>query len=79
MLLPPAHESAVPPHLVMNHTKVLHIAKRLQRAESLLNRVYDGVHKQHWAAGESEAEVCQAIRDFLDDHPQKAARIVPPN
>lgn len=60
---------AVPPHLIMDVTKMQRLAKRLQRAESLLQRAYDGMQKEHWQEGESEAEVCQAIRHFLDDSP----------
>jgi hypothetical protein len=42
-------------------------ALRLDKAHRLLQRAYDGMHKEHWQEGESEAEVCQAIRHFLDD------------
>lgn len=40
---------------------------KLDNAQRLLQRAYDGMQKEHWAEGESEAEVCQAIRHFLDD------------
>jgi hypothetical protein len=38
---------------------------RLDRAEKLLRRAYDGMHKDHWAEGESETEVCKAINDHF--------------
>ena len=60
---------AVPPHLIIDVIKMKRIAMRLQRAEHLLRRAYAGMQKEHWAEGESEAQVCQAIRDFLDDSP----------
>ena len=39
---------------------------RLHKATILLKRAYDGMHKDHWAEGETESEVCDDIRHFLD-------------
>ena len=50
-------QAAVPAHLRMDPTKVLRMAKRLQRAEALLRRLHDVV---------LDAELCQAITDFFD-------------
>jgi hypothetical protein len=38
---------------------------RLDKAEKLLRRAYNGMHKDHWAEGESETEVCKAISDHF--------------
>jgi uncharacterized circularly permuted ATP-grasp superfamily protein len=43
------------------------LQEQLAKSRGLLRRAYDGMHKDHWANGESETEVCQAIRDFIDD------------
>ena len=43
------------------------LQEQFAKSRGLLRRAYDGMHKDHWAEGESETEVCQAIRDFLDD------------
>lgn len=40
---------------------------KLDKAQSLLQRAYDAMQKEHWAEGESETEACDAIRHFLDD------------
>lgn len=39
----------------------------LSKSRDLLRRAYNGMHKESWAEGESEAEVCQAIIDFIDN------------
>lgn len=39
---------------------------RLHKATILLKRAYDGMHKDHWAEGETESEVCDDIHHFLD-------------
>lgn len=58
---------AVPPHLQLQMERVLRLARRLEKAESLLRRIYNGIHKEHWQEGESEREVCEAISCFLDE------------
>ena len=60
-------KDAVPSHLQIDMEKVLRLAFRFATAQDLLRRAYDGMHKDHWAEGESKTEVCQAIRDFLDE------------
>jgi len=65
----PAHEQkGTPPHLVSDLEKITRLAIRLQEAESLLKRAYDGMAKAHWQEGESEAEVCDAIRFHRDNY-----------
>jgi hypothetical protein len=42
---------------------------RLHKAETLLQAAYAGMHKDHWAEGESEAAVCEKINDhFVNYH-----------
>jgi hypothetical protein len=54
--------------LVPDLEKIGKLATRLQKAESLLKRAYDGMAKAHWQEGESEAEVCDAIRFYRDNY-----------
>jgi hypothetical protein len=66
----PTHgQGDVPRHLVPEMEKIQRMADRLQKAESLLKRAYNGMHKEHWREGESESEVCQAILAFLGSVP----------
>ena len=41
------------------------VVLRLSKAQRLLKSSYDGMHKDHWAEGETEAEVCKEINDFF--------------
>lgn len=41
---------------------------RLHKAETLLQAAYDGMHKEHWAEGETEAEVCKRINDHFANY-----------
>ena len=61
------HGLVIPPEL--HDPTAPDLEGRLRQAEALLKRAYNGMQKEHWAEGESEAQVCQAIRDFLDDSP----------
>lgn len=48
--------------------KIRDLECRLQHADSLLKRAYDGMHKEHWQEGESEADVCEGIRLYRDNY-----------
>jgi hypothetical protein len=61
-------EVKTPPHLTPDLDKIRKMADRLQQAENLLKRAYDGMAKDHWQEGESEAEVCDAIRFYRDNY-----------
>lgn len=55
----------IPEHLKLDMEKTLRLAKRLEAAEALLKRAYDGMHKEHWQEGESEQECCDAIETYF--------------
>jgi hypothetical protein len=57
--------TSIPEHLRLDMEKTLRMAKRLEAAEALLKRAYDGMHKEHWQEGESEQECCDAIDDVF--------------
>lgn len=59
--------TSIPEHLRLDMEKTLRIAKRLEAAEALLKRAYDGMHKEHWQEGETERECCDAIRHYFDN------------
>jgi hypothetical protein len=48
--------------------KIQDLECRLQHADSLVKRAYDGMHKEHWQEGESESEVCEGIRLYRDNY-----------
>jgi len=41
---------------------------RLAESDRLLRRAYDGMLKEHWAEGESESEVLDAILSHLENN-----------
>lgn len=57
--------ASIPEHLKLDMEKTLRLAKRLEAAEALLKRAYNGMHKEHWQEGESERECCDAIETYF--------------
>jgi len=53
------------------HDSFVQTLLRLVKAETLLRRAYEGMHKDHWKEGESENEVCDAIWDYLEQRKQE--------
>ena len=60
------HGLAIPPEL--HDPTAPDLEGRLRQAEALLKRAYNGMAKAHWQEGESEAEVCEAIRHYRDNY-----------
>jgi hypothetical protein len=44
---------------------------RLVKAESLLIKVYEGFHKEHWDQGDSEGEVLKQVHDHLQNYKKR--------
>ena len=53
------------------HSQYIQTLMNLVKAEDLLRRAYNGMHKDHWKEGESESEVCAAIWGYLESQKQK--------
>lgn len=60
------HGLAIPAEL--HDPTVPDLESRLRQAEALLKRALDGMHRLHWQEGETEKEVCEAIRDYRDQY-----------
>lgn len=48
-------------------TELCTLREENERLKQLLVRIYNGIHKQHWEDGETQAEVMAAANDELCD------------